>query len=129
MILFPEHTDLGKAVDIIRPMMINRVLGNVPSLRRGIWDAASYKSKEQYWPGGKGPVPEDVERRIVKEMDLGAWGRSIYLLRSATVGLILQHTNSFLWLPLRSRFCHRSTNGNRKRPFQEHRRRSNTTKA
>ncbi|KAL8279162.1 hypothetical protein RQP46_008418 [Phenoliferia psychrophenolica] len=74
MITFPEKEDLVAAVDILRPMMLNRTLGNVPSLRMGLWDAATYGSKDKYWPENAGrPVPEDIEDRIVKEAGLGHW--------------------------------------------------------
>lgn len=54
-------------------MMLNRTLGNVPSLRTGMWDAATYGSKDLLWPENAGrPVPEDVEDRIVKASPAGA---------------------------------------------------------
>jgi hypothetical protein len=70
----PRNSDLIAAVDILRPMMLNRTLGNVPSLRLGIWDAAVYGSKDKYWPENAGrPLPEDVEDRILRDEDLGHW--------------------------------------------------------
>ena len=74
MITFPRREDLIVAVDTLRPMMISRLLGNVPSLRLGMWDAATYHSREHYWPEGGGrPVPDDIEERIVTDEDLGMW--------------------------------------------------------
>lgn len=59
-------SDLAPAVEIIRPLMLNRVFGNVPSLRCGLWDAAAHQlSKDRIWPDHQGrPVPEDVENRL-----------------------------------------------------------------
>lgn len=46
MITFPEREDLITAVDTLQPMMASRLLGNIPSLRLGLWDAATYGSKD-----------------------------------------------------------------------------------
>lgn len=74
MITFPERDDLLLAVDALRPMMLSRLLGNIPSLRLGLWDAATYGNKDDYWPENAGkPVPEEVEDRILKQTDLGHW--------------------------------------------------------
>ena len=55
--------------------MINRVFGVCPSLRIGLWDAANYKSKREWWPeGDDGPVPDDIEERIVQEAGIGRVG-------------------------------------------------------
>lgn len=71
---FGLRRDLVAAVDILRPLMLNRTLGNVPSLRMGLWDAATYHSKDHYWPENAGrPVPDDIEDAIVKGEDLGHW--------------------------------------------------------
>lgn len=74
MIVFKNKEDLVPAVDIIQPLMINRVFGVCPSLRIGLWDAANYKSKREWWPeGDDGPVPDDIEERIVQEAGIGRW--------------------------------------------------------
>lgn len=41
MFTFPEHTDLEQLVDITRPLMLNRLLHNIPGLRLGVYDAAT----------------------------------------------------------------------------------------
>ncbi|GAA5887884.1 hypothetical protein JCM6882_000786 [Rhodosporidiobolus microsporus] len=74
MISFMHKEDLGPAVDTLQPLMASRLLGNIPSLRLGLWDAATYGSKDEYWPENAGRVvPEDVELRILKEKGLGYW--------------------------------------------------------
>lgn len=74
MISFKHRDDLIDAVDTLRPMMLSRLLGNIPSLRLGMWDAATYGSKSHYWPEHNGrPVPEDIEDRILEQEDLGHW--------------------------------------------------------
>lgn len=66
--------DLQPAVDILQELMVSRLLGNVPSLRLGLWDAAVYGSKDQYWPENAGrPVTDEIEAEILKKADLGAW--------------------------------------------------------
>lgn len=74
MISFKHRDDLIDAVDTLRPMMLSRLLGNIPSLRLGMWDAATYGSKSFYWPEHSGrPVPEDIEDRILEQEGLGHW--------------------------------------------------------
>jgi hypothetical protein len=74
LISFKRRDDLVDAVDTLRPMMLSRLLGNIPSLRLGMWDAATYNSKSHYWPEHNGrPVPEDIEDRIIEQEDLGHW--------------------------------------------------------
>lgn len=71
---FKNKDDLVEAVDALQPMMASRLLGNVPSLRTGMWDSAVYNSKEHYWPDHQGrPVPEEIELEILRKEDLGYW--------------------------------------------------------
>ncbi|GAA6003646.1 FAD-binding oxidoreductase [Rhodotorula paludigena] len=71
---FKNKDDLVEAVDALQPMMASRLLGNVPSLRTGMWDSAVYNSKEHYWPDHQGrPVPEEIELEILKKEGLGYW--------------------------------------------------------
>ncbi|GAA5999943.1 hypothetical protein JCM10207_005982 [Rhodosporidiobolus poonsookiae] len=74
LISFMHRDDLEAAVDVLQPLMASRTLGNLPSLRNGLWDAAVYGSKDKYWPENDGRVvPRDVEERILKEKNLGHW--------------------------------------------------------
>ncbi|GEM09962.1 alcohol oxidase [Rhodotorula toruloides] len=74
MISFMHQEDLQQAVDILQELMVSRLLGNVPSLRLGLWDAAVYGSKDHWWPENAGrPVTDEVEEEIVKKANLGYW--------------------------------------------------------
>ncbi|BGP40494.1 hypothetical protein JCM10450v2_004477 [Rhodotorula kratochvilovae] len=74
MISFMHKEDLEPAVDALQPLMASRLLGNIPSLRLGLWDVATYGSKDHYWPENAGrPVPEDVELEILRKEDSGYW--------------------------------------------------------
>ncbi|GAA5887883.1 hypothetical protein JCM5296_001797 [Sporobolomyces johnsonii] len=73
-ITFKNKDDLSAAVDVLQPLMNARLLGNVPSLRVGLWDAAVYGSKDDFWPENAGrPVPDDIEAKILESEDLGHW--------------------------------------------------------
>lgn len=77
-ISFQHKDNLAAAVDVLQPLMASRTLGNIPSLRRGLWDCAVYASKDELWPENGGRVvPEEVELRILKEMDIGFWVRCL----------------------------------------------------
>ncbi|GAA5967865.1 hypothetical protein JCM11641_005790 [Rhodosporidiobolus odoratus] len=74
MISFMHKDDLEAAVDTLQPMMASRLLGNIPSLRLGVWDAATYASKDEYWPDNNGRVlTDEVEQAILNKTDLGYW--------------------------------------------------------
>ncbi|GAA5862613.1 hypothetical protein JCM8547_003489 [Rhodosporidiobolus lusitaniae] len=74
MISFMHKEDLEEAVNTLQPMMASRLLGNIPSLRLGLWDCATYGSKDEYWPENNGRVvPPEIEEQILKKRDSGYW--------------------------------------------------------
>ncbi|GAA6044162.1 hypothetical protein JCM8097_003728 [Rhodosporidiobolus ruineniae] len=74
MISFMHKDDLKEAVNTLQPLMASRMLGNIPSLRLGLWDAATYGSKDHYWPENDGrPVPPEIEEKILKQTNIGYW--------------------------------------------------------
>lgn len=91
MFTFPEHTDLEVLVNTMRPLMLNRyvsalvaerisadlarrMLHNIPGLRLGVYDAATYMTREEAFPGGKGkPLTPEIEREIIAKAGGAAW--------------------------------------------------------
>jgi 4-cresol dehydrogenase (hydroxylating) flavoprotein subunit len=72
MIAFEREEDLEPFVDILRPLRMNMVVQNVPSVRHVLLDAATIEPKTRYHDG-KGPVPDSVIREIMADQDLGFW--------------------------------------------------------
>lgn len=76
MFTFPLHTDLEQLVDICRPLMLNRLLHNVPGLRLGVYDAATYMTREEALgkdnkPGV--PLTPEQEKMIQEKAGGAAW--------------------------------------------------------
>ncbi|KAK3328211.1 putative D-lactate dehydrogenase [Cercophora scortea] len=72
MITFPRDDDLPKIVDIIRPLRLQMVLQNVPTLRNILLDAAVSAPKSSY-TSEAGPLSEAKMDEIAAQLDLGRW--------------------------------------------------------
>ncbi|KAM0752298.1 Asp170ser mutant of vanillyl-alcohol oxidase [Meredithblackwellia eburnea MCA 4105] len=74
MFTFPEHSDLVQLVDLMRPLMLNRQLHNIPGLRLGIYDCATYTTRAEAFPGMEGkPITPEMEREMLKKRGAAAW--------------------------------------------------------
>jgi 4-cresol dehydrogenase (hydroxylating) len=67
-----EEEHLEPLVDIVRELMLNRVIENYPVMANAVTAAASFTRREQ-WYKGDGPLPEAVIDRICQETGLGRW--------------------------------------------------------
>jgi hypothetical protein len=75
VITFPRDDDFERIVEVIRPLSVSRVLGNVPQLRHAVQELAiSGKSKKEFYDG-EGPMPPEVVREHMKKTAYGdvAW--------------------------------------------------------
>ncbi|ATZ45204.1 hypothetical protein BCIN_01g00260 [Botrytis cinerea B05.10] len=72
LITFPKDTDLPKIVDIIRPLRLQMVIQNVPSIRHILLDAAVMGTKKSYYDVDR-PLNEEELDAIAKELNLGRW--------------------------------------------------------
>jgi 4-cresol dehydrogenase (hydroxylating) len=72
MITFPREEDLQPLVEILRPLRLNMIIQNVPSLRNVLLDAATVENKRYYYDGD-GPCPDSVLKKIMADQDLGFW--------------------------------------------------------
>lgn len=71
MVTFPKDDDFEEIIEIIRSLMVNKVLGNVPQLRHVIQElAVSGKNREEFYKG-KGQIPRDVIREHAKKLACG----------------------------------------------------------
>ena len=71
MITFPREDDLEKIVDIIRPLALKRILGNIPQLRHAIQELAVTGRPRTKWYAGPGRFPREVVREGVKKLPVG----------------------------------------------------------
>ncbi|KAM5343913.1 hypothetical protein ACJ41O_012450 [Fusarium nematophilum] len=72
MITFPRDEDLHQVIEIIRPLRVQMVLQNVPTLRSILMDAAVHNPKKHYTDSDE-PLTEKQLDEIAKELKLGRW--------------------------------------------------------
>lgn len=72
MITLPRDEDLKQAMDIVRPLRMQMVLQNVPTLRHILLDAAVYGPKSSY-SDKTTPLSEEEIDEIARKCDLGRW--------------------------------------------------------
>ncbi|RYO17125.1 Vanillyl-alcohol oxidase [Alternaria arborescens] len=73
LITIPREDDLKQAVDIIRPLRLNMVLQNVPTIRHILLDAAVLGHKSDYTSDINKPLTDAELDAIAKKLDLGRW--------------------------------------------------------
>ena len=71
MITFPREDDFEAIVDIIRPLALKRVLGNIPQLRHVIQELAVTGNPKSHWFDGKGQMPRDIIRQKAAGLPCG----------------------------------------------------------
>ncbi|KAF1978120.1 putative D-lactate dehydrogenase [Bimuria novae-zelandiae CBS 107.79] len=72
MITFPKDDDVKQVMDIIRPLRLQMVMQNVPTLRSVLMDAAVYGDKASYHDS-KEPLTEAELDDIAKKLNIGRW--------------------------------------------------------
>ncbi|CAI7671197.1 unnamed protein product [Penicillium bialowiezense] len=72
LITFPKEEDLHKAVDIIRPLRLQMILQNVPTIRHILLDAGVMGSKTDY-TSTQGPLDDEELDKIAEKLNLGRW--------------------------------------------------------
>ncbi|KAL2810063.1 hypothetical protein BJX63DRAFT_423337 [Aspergillus granulosus] len=73
MITLPRDEDLHQAVDIIRPLRVQMILQNVPTLRHILIDAAVLGPKSSYTSDINKPLDDAELDAIAKKLNLGRW--------------------------------------------------------
>ncbi|KUJ19925.1 glycolate oxidase [Mollisia scopiformis] len=71
MITFPREDDFPQIVEIIRPLALKRVLGNIPQLRHAIQELAVTGQPRTTWYNGPDRFPREVVREGVKKLPVG----------------------------------------------------------
>lgn len=71
MVTFPREEDFPQIVEIIRPLALKRILGNIPQLRHVIQELAVMgKPKSAFW-NGKGRMPRNVIAQEASKLPCG----------------------------------------------------------
>ncbi|PWN92578.1 glycolate oxidase [Acaromyces ingoldii] len=70
-ISFKREEDLGAVCEALRPLMVRGVLGNVPSLRHVLQEAALHGNQRTYYKG-PGPIDEETTEKIAERFG-GYW--------------------------------------------------------
>lgn len=106
MVTFPRDEDFEDIIEIIRGLMVRRIMGNVPQLRHVIQElAVTGKNRKEFYDG-PGQMPRDVIRKHASKMPCGDCGWVFYgmnksmpspqaiAISNATSRLPLRHTSS-----------------------------------
>ncbi|KAF3916253.1 hypothetical protein ABW21_db0201202 [Orbilia brochopaga] len=75
MVTFPREDDFELIIEAIRPLALNRVIGNVPQIRSVVQELAVTGKPRTAFYDKKGPIPRDVIRQHARQMPFGdvAW--------------------------------------------------------
>jgi hypothetical protein len=73
MITLPRDSDLHAAMEIIRPLRIQMVLQNVPTLRHILLDAAVHHPKSYYTADINKPLADEELDAVAAQLNLGRW--------------------------------------------------------
>ena len=79
-----READLEPLIDIVRKLLLNRVIENYPVLANPLSIASSFSTRDR-WYQGDGPVPESVIDDICQEIDVGRWNMRFALYGSEAV--------------------------------------------
>ncbi|KAK9447348.1 uncharacterized protein V1518DRAFT_435193 [Limtongia smithiae] len=72
MLTFPREDDYEGIIDVLRELMVRRVLGNVPQLRHVIQElAVTGLPRTAFYSSGKGIMPREVIREHAKKLPCG----------------------------------------------------------
>lgn len=71
MITFPRDDDFAQIVDILRPLMIKNIFGNIPQIRHVLEELAVVGKPKSTYYKGKGRTPREVIRREAKKLPCG----------------------------------------------------------
>ncbi|KAL1992451.1 hypothetical protein VTN49DRAFT_4483 [Thermomyces lanuginosus] len=78
MATFPRDEDFEDIIEIIRGLMVRRIMGNVPQLRHVIQElAVTGKNRKEFYDG-QGQMPRDVIRKHASKMTCGDCGWVFY---------------------------------------------------
>ena len=73
MATFPKEEDLAAAVDTLRPLMVQKIIGNVPCLRLGLQDATMYFKKTDFPLTERGLMDRKKAQQVIDKLGTGAW--------------------------------------------------------
>ena len=83
----PNESDLGPAVDTLRPLRLNGTIQNTPSIGNAVRTIATRSTRDQ-WYRGEGAMPENVIRAAMKKFNIGYWNFGIRLFGRADINAI-----------------------------------------
>lgn len=76
MATFPTEDDLVAGVDALRPLMVQKIVGNVPCLRLGVQDATMYHKKTEFplrKHNGYELIDREKSQSMIDKLGTGAW--------------------------------------------------------
>jgi len=67
-----READLASAIETLRPLRLEGVIGGVTSMRNVLGTAAG-ATLRSIWYDGPGPIPDEVLQRMMRQLDCGWW--------------------------------------------------------
>ena len=80
----PETTDIIWALELLRGLRLQRVIDSSVTMGNYL-RTATMRSQRAEWHRGPGPIPPEVERRIMEAYGLGRWNFTINLFGHETI--------------------------------------------
>lgn len=71
MVTFPREDDFEQIVQVIRPLALNRILGNIPQIRHVVQELAVTGKPKSHWFKDKGRIPLDVIAKHAANLPCG----------------------------------------------------------
>ncbi|CAG7932609.1 unnamed protein product [Penicillium olsonii] len=105
LITLPKDEDLHKAVDIIRPLRLQMILQNVPTICHILLDAGVMGSKADF-TSTQGPLDDRELDEIAKKLNLGRWNfyGALYVSKFIAGAQGPENVRSSLWGIIKNAF-------------------------
>lgn len=72
LVTFPREDDIHAITEAVRPLKLSMLIPNAATTVGLIWEAAVKVTRADYWRG-QGVMPESARRRMMDDLDVGAW--------------------------------------------------------
>ncbi len=72
VVRYPEHADIAKAIETIRPLRIAQIIPNAGTVSNALWELAVIHRRADLYPRA-GPIPDATVLELARKHGVGAW--------------------------------------------------------